>query len=262
MSVVIDLDSVDRTYRNGTRALHGVSLKVEEGARFSLLGANGAGKSTLIRILTGLAYRDSGLVSVAGMDPGTRPRELQKRIGVVLQDGSMEPVANARNMLMLQAGLFGFSRSRARERVNFLLESFNLEDHASKPSSELSGGNRRRLHCALALVHSPRLLFLDEPGTGLDPDGRRRLWQILDEFGSNEQITIVFCTQNWDEAERRTDSMALLHEGRCRFSGPVEDFKTMVSGVSNGNEGLEDCYLNWLDAQGEPAPAQSEEVKK
>ena len=228
MDDIITIRGVTKTYPNGTEALKGVDLSLAAGARFSLLGPNGAGKSTLVRLVTGLSRRDGGRVLIDGRDPGAVPRRLQRAIGVVPQENDLDPLTTPEDQLTFQGMLFGAGRKEARERTEELVASFDLEPVRKKKTSELSGGNKRRLHCALGLVHRPRLLFLDEPTTGMDPEARQRYWEVLDRANRRDGVTLFLTTQYLEEAEKHTDSLALLHEGLILFAGPVGEFKARV----------------------------------
>ena len=166
---IIELRGLERTYRKGPKALAGVDLDVPEGTRFALLGANGAGKSTLVRIMCTLSHADSGTASI-----GEKPLSAAARaqVGVALQDTQLDPDETARAQLRFQARLHGMAERHAAGRADELLGRFGLGPVADRKAKELSGGNKRRLHVALALVHRPRVLFLDEPTVGMDPESR------------------------------------------------------------------------------------------
>ena len=197
----ITVSEICKTYGKKTPALSGVSLTVGQGSFFALLGPNGAGKTTLTRILASLSVPDSGEVRVGGIDPGRDPKKLQRLIGVSVQDNDLDPRSTARKHLFFQSRLFGMTRAEAGKRTEELLRSFGLETEADKKSSELSGGNKRKLHCALALVHRPRILFLDEPTVGMDPEVRRNFWSVINGFNKTEGATIFLTTQYLEEAD-------------------------------------------------------------
>ncbi len=244
MGHVVEVRALHKHYGRGTHALRGVDLTIEEGERFALLGPNGAGKSTLVRIVAGLSTRDSGETVVSGVDPGRQPRTLQWKVGVVPQENDLDPLETPESMVTFQCRLFGMNHRDARERCDELLTTFNLEPFRGKKASELSGGNKRRLHCALALVHRPRLLFLDEPTTGMDPEVRRSFWQVLLRANERDGTTLFLTTQYLEEAEQHTDSIALIHDGTILFRGSVRDFKGRVD--KTGGVSLEESYLLWL----------------
>lgn len=239
---------VRKSYPDGTEALKGVSFSLCRGARFSLLGPNGAGKSTLVRIMAGLSYRSAGTVTVCGKDPHSDPRALQVHIGVVSQENDLDPSARPEEMLLFQTMLFGAGRTEARRRAQQLIHEFDLEAICGKRASDLSGGNRRRLHCALALAHHPDVLFLDEPTTGMDPEARHRFWQVLRQTNQRHGVTLFLTTQYLEEADKHTDRLGLLVGGTLLFTGDVTEFKGRFG--SDPRITLEESYLSWL---GSPA---------
>lgn len=254
MQLCIEAHGVGKRYRKGksvTEALRDFSLTIPRGARFALLGPNGAGKSSLIRILTGLSRPGSGEVSVCGLDPARHPVRLQEKIGVALQENDLDPKTTARDHLVLQARLFRFGRKEAVRRAEELIGLFGLEEIAKKKAGDLSGGYKRRLHCALALVHFPEVLFLDEPTVGMDPEARSLFWKTLREYGRAEGMTLFLTTQYLDEADRHAESLAVLKGGQSLFSGSIGEFKALVSGTEQGSTlsgdgALEDHYLAFI----------------
>jgi ABC-2 type transport system ATP-binding protein len=254
MNHCIEAVNVSKSYRKGklvTEALRDFSLTIPRGSRFALLGPNGAGKSSLIRILAGLSRPDSGRIRVGGIDPARQPRKLQEKIGVALQDNDLDPKATIREHLVLQGRLFGFGPKPARNRAAELTEIFGLEEMADKKAGVLSGGFKRRLHCALALVHLPEILFLDEPTVGMDPEARGAFWKALRQFCDSEGTTLFLTTQYLDEADRHAETMAVLKGGQSCYEGSISGFKTLVSEQSarTGNAvtgTLEDHYLAFI----------------
>jgi len=224
--------------------LRNVSFDVKRGRLFALLGPNGAGKSTLVRILTTLSQRDSGTVRINGMDPELDASRLMNCIGVVSQDNALDPVSTPREALVFQSRLFGSSAGKATARADALLHAFGLEAEKEKRIESLSGGYKRRLHAALAMVHSPEVLFLDEPTVGMEPGARSMFWAFINSYKHNEGATVFLTTQYLDEVERYADSMALLVEGTIRYTGSVPEFKRMA----HPDEGaaLEDSFIKYL----------------
>jgi ABC-2 type transport system ATP-binding protein len=210
----------------GHEALRGVSFEIREGEVFSLLGPNGAGKTTTIEILEGYRLRDGGTVSVLGTDPARASREWRGRIGVVLQSSAMYETLTVRESLALFAGYYERPRP-----VGEVIAVVGLEEKASSLVRKLSGGQRRRLDFALALVGDPELIFLDEPTTGFDPAARRTAWQTirsLRELGK----TILLTTHYLDEAEQLSDRVAVLREGRIVATGtPAELTRTPATEI-------------------------------
>src|SRR3954452_8243125 len=182
----IEAEGLRKRYED-VQALDGVDLRVEAGTVFGLLGPNGAGKSTMVRILTTLSRPDAGTVRVAGIDALRRPVDVRRAIGVVAQKHSTDPDATGRENLVLQAELSGVPRARAHE----LLERFGLADAADRQAKTYSGGMIRRLDVALGLIQKPKVLFLDEPTTGLDPEARAMMWAEIERLAREERMTIL-----------------------------------------------------------------------
>ena len=193
-------------------AVRGVDLTVEAGEVFGFLGPNGAGKSTMVKMLTTLLSVTSGTALVAGVDVVREPDEVRRRIGVALQEAGLDPRQQGRELLVLQARLFGLSTREATERAQELLALVELEDSADRPIKDYSGGMKRRLDLASALVHEPEVLFLDEPTTGLDPASRLTIWDEVRRI--NERGTTVFLTTQYlEEADALCDRLAIIDDG-------------------------------------------------
>jgi len=196
----------------GVEAVRGVNLTVEAGEVFGFLGPNGAGKSTTVKMLTTLLSITSGSAQVAGVDVAGNPDEVRRRIGVALQEAGLDPRQTGRELLVLQARLFGLSQEEAAERTDGLLALVELEDAADRSIKGYSGGMKRRLDLATALVHEPEVLFLDEPTTGLDPASRLTVWDEVRRI--NERGTTVFLTTQYlEEADRLCDRLAIIDDG-------------------------------------------------
>ena len=240
----IQIQNLVKKYPNGTEALRGVSLEIKKGQFFTLLGPNGAGKSTLVKIITTLIQKDSGHFSISGLNPEQNRFGIQKTIGVASQDNELDLSEKVGNMLVFQGRLFGLTKQGATKRANELTELFHLEKEKDKKAGTLSGGNKRKLHCALALVHHPRILFLDEPTVGMDPEARANYWKIISGINKTEGVTVFLTTQYLDEADRYAGEMALLVAGKIHYSGSIAGFKKMVS--SNAGMSLEDSYLQYI----------------
>src|SRR4051812_23502525 len=208
------------------QALDGVDLHVEAGTVFGLLGPNGAGKSTTVRILTTLSRPDAGSVRVAGIDALARPVDVRRAIGVVAQKHGTDPDATGRENLVLQAELYGVSRSRADE----LLERFGLMDAADRQAKTYSGGMIRRLDVALGLIHKPAVLFLDEPTTGLDPEARAQMWAEIERLARDEGMTILLTTHYLEEADRLASQLAIVDRGRIVARGTPDALKSELRG--------------------------------
>jgi ABC-2 type transport system ATP-binding protein len=209
--------------------LDSVSLEVEEGTIVSLLGPNGAGKTTMVRILSTLIPADSGSMRIAGHDVVTDPDGVRAVIGVTGQFSAVDNLLTGAENLQLMADLRHLGREAGRRRVVELLERFELTDAADKPLSIYSGGMRRRLDLAMTLVTLPRVIFLDEPTTGLDPRSRRTMWHIIRELAS-DGVTILLTTQYLDEADQLADRIAVLDQGRIVAEGTPAELKSRMPG--------------------------------
>jgi ABC-2 type transport system ATP-binding protein len=205
-------------------AVRGVDLRIEAGEVFGFLGPNGAGKSTTVRMLTTLLTITSGSAQVAGIDVTTDPDGVRHRIGVALQEAGLDPRQSGRELLVLQAQLFGLSKAEASTRTEELLELVELEDAADRRIKTYSGGMKRRLDLASALVHRPEVLFLDEPTTGLDPASRLTVWDEVRRI--NERGTTVFLTTQYlEEADQLCDRLAIIDDGRIVREGTPAQLK-------------------------------------
>jgi ABC-2 type transport system ATP-binding protein len=213
----------------GTVVLDRVDLSVGEGTIFGLLGPNGAGKTTIVRILSTLIPADSGQIRVAGHDVLADPDGVRAAIGVTGQFSAVDDLFNGEENLRLMADLNHLGRVEGRRRVAQLLDAFDLADAARKPVSTYSGGMRRRLDLAMTLVGSPRVIFLDEPTTGLDPRGRRAMWDTIRGLAA-ERVTIFLTTQYLEEADHLADRIAVLDHGRVVAEGTPGELKRRIPG--------------------------------
>jgi ABC-2 type transport system ATP-binding protein len=218
MSPAIRIDSVSKTYAGGKRALNDVSVEVPRGQIFGLLGPNGAGKSTLINILAGLVVKSAGKVSIWGFDIDEHPRNAKRSIGIVPQEILFDPFFTPKEALEIQAGLYGIPP--AARRTDVLLAAMHLTDKADAYSRTLSGGMKRRLLVAKAMVHSPPILVLDEPTAGVDIELRRQLWAYVRELNASG-VTVVLTTHYLEEAEELCDRIAIIHHGRVVANEPT-----------------------------------------
>ncbi|PRX97974.1 ATP-binding cassette domain-containing protein [Allonocardiopsis opalescens] len=209
--------------------LDGIDLDIPAGTVFSLLGPNGAGKTTMVKILSTLIRADSGQARIFGRDLDREPDRVRAAIGVTGQYSAVDGLLTGAENLMLMGRLHGLGRGRARRRSTELLERFDLADAASKPASTYSGGMRRRLDLAMTLVGGPRLIFLDEPTTGLDPRSRRGMWEIVRELVS-EGVTVFLTTQYLEEADQLADRIAVLDRGRLIAEGTPNELKRLIPG--------------------------------
>ncbi|SCG68896.1 ATP-binding cassette domain-containing protein [Micromonospora coxensis] len=209
--------------------LDGIDLMVTEGTIFSLLGPNGAGKTTVVRILSTLVPADAGSVRVAGHDLARQPQGVRASIGVTGQFSAVDNLLTGEENLRLMADLHHLGRVEGRRRVARLIDRFDLGEMARKPAQVYSGGMRRRLDLAMTLVGDPRLIFLDEPTTGLDPRSRQAMWEIIRGLVA-EGVTVFLTTQYLDEADQLADRIALLDQGRIVVEGTPDELKRRIPG--------------------------------
>jgi ABC-2 type transport system ATP-binding protein len=217
-----------KRYGNLT-ALDGLDLSVPAGKVLGLLGPNGAGKTTAVRILTTLLVPDGGSAWVAGIDVAARPGEVRKRIGLSGQYAAVDENLTGFENLDMIGRLYRLGRRRARERATELLERFGLTDAASRPVKTYSGGMRRRLDLAGALVATPTVLFLDEPTTGLDPSGRADMWDVIREL-VGQGTTLLLTTQYMEEADQLADEIVVIDHGQCIARGTADQLKERIGG--------------------------------
>ena len=224
-------DDLRKRYRT-VQALDGVSFAVREGEVFGLLGPNGAGKSTAVRVLTTLTLPDSGRAVVAGEDVAVHPDRVRRSIGYVAQDSGVDWEATARENLLLQGRIHGMSGRSLRARVEELLQLVGLTEAADRIARGYSGGMKRRLDVAIGLVHRPRVLFLDEPTTGLDPEARAAMWVEVERLAEQESLTILLTTHYLEEADRLAERVAIVSRGRVVVQGTPEELKAGLRGES------------------------------
>jgi ABC-2 type transport system ATP-binding protein len=221
---VIELSRVAKTFDGNVTALQDVSFSVPTGSVCALLGHNGAGKTTVVRILSTLLQPTSGKAVVAGYDVVRQPAQVRASIGFTAQDAALDQVLSGRENLTLFGRLRGLRRQEARRRADELIERFDMQHAADRQVYTYSGGMRRRIDIAAALVVPPRVLFLDEPTTGLDPRSRRDVWALVSSL-SDRDITVLLTTQYLDEADVLSDSVIILDAGRVIASGTADDLK-------------------------------------
>lgn len=235
----IIVEGLVKSYSGGVTAVDGVSFNVEGGKIFGFLGPNGAGKSTTIKILTTLALPISGTATVGGYDVVHEASEVRRIAGVALQDIGLDPLMKSMELLTLQGRLFGASPKQAQARARELLELVRLADAADRRVGTYSGGMRRRLDLALALVHEPEILFLDEPTTGLDPASRRDVWEEVRRLNRSLGMTIFLTTQYLEEADELADVIAIIDKGKIAVKGSPSRLK-----ASLGNESINLAFDN------------------
>ncbi|KAB2368850.1 ATP-binding cassette domain-containing protein, partial [Actinomadura montaniterrae] len=231
-NLAIQAEGLRKSYRDKTGekvVLDGVDLTVPEATIFSLLGPNGAGKTTTVQILSTLISADAGQVQVAGYDLGRQADDVRGAIGVTGQYSAVDKLLTGEENLLLMADLKHLSRRDGRRKAAELLERFDLVEAARKPASTYSGGMQRRLDLAMTLVGDPRLIFLDEPSTGLDPRSRRAMWGIVRDLVA-DGVTIFLTTQYLEEADELADHIALLDHGHLIAEGTADDLKRLIPG--------------------------------
>jgi ABC-2 type transport system ATP-binding protein len=226
-TAAISVRSLSKRYGE-LAALDDFNLEVARGSIFGLLGPNGAGKTTLIRILTTLMRQSSGDVSIEGLDPRSHGLEIRRLIGVVPQENSLDRYITARENLELHARLHGMPARLYRQRIDELLELMGLTGRQHDPPDAFSGGMQRRLVVARSLLHQPRVLFLDEPTTGLDPQSRRAVWDYIISIAGS--MTIFLTTHYLEEAEQLCDRIAIMDHGRLIAQGSSQELKDKLSG--------------------------------
>jgi ABC-2 type transport system ATP-binding protein len=255
----IDTRELVREYKGGIRAVDGVSLSVAPGEIYGFLGPNGAGKSTTVHMLTTLLPPTSGIARVGGYDVVREGRKVRDTIGVALQEAALDPVLTGREHMRLQGGLHGLSKSEIARRGTALLERVDLTDAADRRVGEYSGGMRRRLDLALALIHEPRLLFLDEPTTGLDIQSRTALWEEVARLARDEGVTVFLTTQYLEEADALADRVGIIDGGVLVAEGTTDQLKAEIGrpSIEVVPAGIEQLGATRavLERFGEPLPA-------
>jgi ABC-2 type transport system ATP-binding protein len=225
----IEAHDLVKTYPGGVRALDGLGFAVETGTVFGLLGPNGAGKSTTVKILTTLSRPNSGQARVAGLDVIRQPDQVRHAIGCVTQKSAVDPQATGRENLLLQGRLYGLRGRGLKRRADDLLERLGVAEAANRIARTWSGGMQRKLDVAMGLIHQPRVLFLDEPTTGLDPEARADMWREIARLAS-EGLTILLTTHYLEEADRLARRLAIVDRGRVVAEGTPDQLKGELHG--------------------------------
>jgi ABC-2 type transport system ATP-binding protein len=240
MPEIITVRNLVEVYSDGTKAIDDISFSVNDGEFFGFLGPNGAGKSTTIRILTTLLRKTSGEVEVAGYDVTKDAAAIRKIIGVQSQETAVDGDLTGRENLEMQAHFHQMKKDEIKRRVDELLNLVELESVAKKRARNYSGGMKKRLDLATALVHKPKLLFLDEPTTGLDPQSRATVWTYLEKLNKEEGITIFLTTQYLEEADRLCKRLSIIDFGKIVASGTPVELKREI-GADTIRVSLENC---------------------
>src|SRR5436305_6042530 len=218
-----------RARKGSVDAVRGVDLTVNEGEIFGFLGPNGAGKTTTLRMLATLIVPDGGEATIAGADLRRDPAGVRRQIGYVAQGGSTWDTVTAREELVLQARLYGIGKAQARQLAQRAIEGFQLTEFADRKCQTYSGGQRRRVDVALGIIHAPKVVFLDEPTTGLDPQSRAHMWDEVRRLRS-EGLTVFITTHYLDEADALCDRVSIMDNGEIVASGTPADLKREISG--------------------------------
>jgi ABC-2 type transport system ATP-binding protein len=239
MSAALKISHLRKVYRRGTVAVQDLSMSIEQGDFFGFLGPNGAGKSTTIHCITGIATVTSGTIEIFGIDAVKNYREARRLVGLSPQEFNVDQFATPRQIVDWMGGYFGMSAAQRKSRTDMLLERFELTEHAKKSFRELSGGLKRRVILARALIHDPQLLILDEPTAGVDVELRRDLWRYLQELNGDGK-TILLTSHYLEEVERLCRTISIINGGKIVRQGPKAEFMT---------GGLENAYLTATGAE-------------
>lgn len=228
----IVVEDLAKTYPNGTQAVRGISFRVRRGEIFGILGPNGAGKSTAIGMLGTLVRPTRGRAFVDGIDVSRKPMEVRRRIGFAMQEAGVDDLATGREFLALQGRLYGLDSATVKKRATELLRLFEIEGAADKLIKSYSGGMKRRIDLAAALIHLPKILFLDEPSEGLDPRSRYALWATLRRLNKKLGTTILLSTHYMEEADRLCERVAIIDKGAIAVIDSPGRLKASVGGQS------------------------------
>ena len=237
----VEITDFKKTYRTGTVAVDGINLTIKKGEFFGLLGPNGAGKSTTIHCLTGISQPTEGALSVYGIEVVNDYRNARQKVGLSPQEFNVDIFATTRNILDYNAGFFGLQKEKRKARIEELLKQFELVKHADKQFQHLSGGLKRRVLLARALVHDPELVILDEPTAGVDVELRRDLWRYLQDMNKGGK-TIILTSHYLEEVEYLCNRIAIINNGTIVADGDKTEF-------TQGGMSLEDTYLKLTKAE-------------
>ena len=248
MTPALSISHLRKTYRSGTVAVDDLSLEIAEGEFFGFLGPNGAGKSTTIHCITGIAEPTGGVIKIFGLDAVKDYREARRLVGLCPQEFNVDPFATPRQIVDWMGGYFGMRAKQRKERTDMLIERFDLVPHQKKQFRQLSGGLKRRVVLARALIHDPKLIILDEPTAGVDVELRRVLWRYLAEINKDGR-TILLTSHYLEEVERLCRQIAIVNQGKVVREGSKDE---MVAGPG----GLEQAYLVATGAEADHVAAQ------
>ena len=255
----IEVADLVREFPKGPRAIDGIDLRVAPGEVYGFLGPNGAGKSTTVLVLTTLLPPTSGTARVAGYDVVKQGRDVRASIGAALQEAALDPLLTAREHMRVQTGLHGLSRGDRKQRGDELIERVGLVEAADRRVAGYSGGMKRRLDLALALVHRPAILFLDEPTTGLDPQSRTALWDEVARLARDDGVTVFLTTQYLEEADALAHRVGIIDRGRIVAEGTPQALKDEIGQPSvevvPARDDERDAFTEVLATFGEPVPS-------
>src|SRR5689334_3371066 len=235
--IMIRVEHLTKTFRQFT-AVSDISFEIKEREIVAFLGPNGAGKTTTIKMLTTLLKPTSGTIELDGLNPVSQPREVRKRFGIVFQDPSLDDELTAQENMEIHAALYQIPRRDCAERTERLLKLFELWERRNEPAKRFSGGMRRRLEIARGLLHAPRVLFLDEPTLGLDPQTRNQLWSQVKKLNEEEGVTVFLTTHYMEEAERVAQRIAIIDHGKIVAIGTAAELKAQTE-----TDSLEQAFL-------------------
>ena len=224
---IIEIENLNKSFGD-LKAVNNITFRVKKGEFFSFLGVNGAGKSTTISIMSGTLKKDSGKVIINGLDVDTDIKKITGKIGVVFQFSHLDLVLSAYDNLKSRAALYDITGAKFKERLEYLTELLDLSDILKRPINKLSGGQRRRVDIARALIHDPEILILDEPTTGLDPQTRKMIWQVVNKMREEKGLT-VFLTTHYMEEAAESDYVVILNKGEISAEGTPHDLKNKYS---------------------------------
>ena len=238
LQAVIEVENVTKRYKKFT-AVDGISFSVKAGEVFAFLGPNGAGKTTTVKMLTTLLRPTEGAIYLDGHNVEDDPSKTRTSFGIVFQDPSLDNELTAYENMQFHAILFGVPRSQYNARIERLLELVELSDKKDHYIKTFSGGMKRRLEIARGLLHEPKVLFLDEPTLGLDPQTRKHIWNYIKDLNKNEGVTVFFTTHHMEEVEKMADRVAIIDHGKIVVIGDKEDIKRKA-----GMNDLEDAFIS------------------
>lgn len=237
MDSIIEIKNLTKKYGDFT-AVDDISFNVQRGEVFAFLGPNGAGKTTTIKMLTTLARPTSGSIRINGHDPVHEQDSVRASFGIVFQDPSLDNELTAYENMLFHAILYGLKPAECKNRIMSLLELVELSDRKDSFVKNFSGGMKRRLEIARGLLHQPKVLFLDEPTIGLDPQTRNHIWNYINDLNKKEQVTIFFTTHHMEEVERIAQKVAIIDHGKILVTGTIEE---IIKGA--GTNKLEDAFI-------------------